>query len=543
MMALPSPYEGRAQDRRVYDKVEQMPQFPGGEAALWRYIESHMVKSEYICDGLPGYIVLGFIVERDGSQSDFKVLKKLDPVLDKAALDIARRMPKWIPAMHKGKTVRCRYSFPIRFRAESTLVNASSRLLRPIEQSLSVHHNDTINLSINPMTSQEKLPALTDFSLRLFEKLRHDKGGDIVCSPFGVAALFRMLQDGAAGNVERELGHVLGVTAEDISDLTLDAARPLNSREGQDEYRARAIDQSPVLSIANFLAVNQAHPILPAYAELSSRRYLAEVRSMPFDDDGVRQINEWTSNHTQGMIPQLLSQLDTQSALCAVNAVYFKGSWQEAFEARLTRQARFNKAAGDTLKVAMMSDKRTVDYGENEVFQIVSLPYRLRMSSESEMKRFSMLVVLPKSGHSIDEAMAALQSARLGGVRGQLEPTRVHLKLPKIDCAMNFDVLQTLKALGVDHLDDESVNNFPGISKEPLYVSKSRQKARITVNEEGTEGAAATYAEMTIGSLPVEEPQPIPFFADHPFVYLVVNDDTNTIFFIGQYTGEQGSPE
>lgn len=536
--------ETNAQNRHIFADPLQKAEFPGGQEALKAYVAEHLEQLIVATDTtIHGRTIVSFVVEADGLLSDVKIMKPSHPVLDSVALKLVKDMPKWHPALMNGKPVRSQWAIPVSYRhhPSSRITRQSREQLAQKESASSVENS--ILYKNKALIPSKEFPALNKFSLRLFDQLRQEKQKNLVCSPVGIAALYRMLQDGAAGKVEKELQQVLGVSAEDMSAIIKDIALSSEKESGDAESEGKEKAKNPLVSIANYLAVNEKHSLLPAFVNQSRERYLAEMQSMAFDNNGLQKINRWASEQTHGMIPQLLSSLNPSALMCAVNAVSFKGLWGNAFERRNTQSGRFYPTSGKAETVSMMKTKGRFLFAENKRLKMVYLPYFNRPTQLSTMNNFGMLVLLPKKRNGINDAVDYLKGEGVKAMLKSLNWQAVDLMLPKFETDSDIDLLQLLKTMGVRHLDDSSTDNFPGISNQPLYVSESRQKAKISVNEEGTEGAAASDVVFLAGaSRRAIQPSYVKFHADHPFVYLLINKDTNAIFFIGQYvdSGEKG---
>lgn len=223
--------------------------------------------------------------------------------------------------------------------------------------------------------------------------------------------------------------------------------------------------------------------------------------------------------------------------LYALNALYFKGMWLVPFSEDNTKNGKFRKSNRETIQVDMMKKEDDFHYYENKVFKAIALPYHEKYTRKGHQRDFSMYIFLPKREHKMVDIVDYMQEVSFKEVLSSIhrETYDVKVCLPKFSTESDLDLLKILKSLGVKHLFKDA--DFNGISDAPLTISTIRQKAIIEVNEDGTEASTITYMPM-LGCIPDDVVQPHKtFYANHPFIY-IVNEDSQIIYFIGQYTGE-----
>lgn len=358
------------------------------------------------------------------------------------------------------------------------------------------------------------------FGLGLFRQLADARPNDnVVVSPLSAGLAISMLGNGARGETLAGIERALA-TGMDIEALN-----------GTNAALAEALRGGDVeLAIANSLWARQGVPFQPAFMERNRRFYNAEIATVDFSSsEAARRINRWASDKTNGRITQMVEDgpMDPDVVMYLMNAVYFKGRWQDEFRANATQPMPFHAAGGRTVQRPMM--QRTGDYGylRAEGFAGLRLPYR--------GGRFAMYVLLPDAGSSV----AAL--------RGRLTPTawaewmngfgaarEVRVVMPKYRVNVESGLNRPLQALGMADAFSQTNANFGGLLASPgadAYVSEARQKVFIEVNEEGTEAAAVTGIEMRTTSAPAE---PLSFVVDRPFILAIRDDQTGALLFIGQ---------
>ena len=365
--------------------------------------------------------------------------------------------------------------------------------------------------------------SMYDFSINMFERLHSEAHGNMVCSPLGAATLMRMLQDGAGGETAKELGLMLGTTTEEIGLI----ARDLQGDATANGYSARAV-------MANLLAVNDNCKLRKDYQQHVGKVYGAEAWRLDFSDkDSETRINKWVSEKTNGMIGGLAVPLSCNEMMRACNTLYFKGYWTHPFKdisgKDLTTIKTFTQADGKKVLVNMMQRQKYFKYTHNDTLQVVSLPYENRSRDTLHQRNFSMYLFLPRKGKTLDDVVKYLHSHSLAELSKSMNRQDVEVSLPRFTSGVTLDLKSVMRSLGVRHLND-----FSGISSNYMELSGVIQQAKIIVNEQGTEAAALTEAIFVTG---VPQPHYVAIFnANHPFIYMIVCDDTNTIYFMGEYT-------
>ena len=234
-------------------------------------------------------------------------------------------------------------------------------------------------------------------------------------------------------------------------------------------------------------------------------------------------INTWVEERTESKIKDLIPSriLDGLTRLVLVNAIYFKGNWASQFDQSLTNDVPFWVTSDKQVQVPMMTQKHEFRYGEGNGLQILELPYA--------GDDFSMIVLLPREIGGLVKLEESLTVENLGRWVRNLWETEVVVFLPRFEITFPFRLDDTLKSMGmVDAFSGKA--DFSGMDKEPLFISAVLHKAFVAVNEEGTEAAAATAVIMARGS-----PSLPPIFrADHPFVFLIRENSTGSILFLGR---------
>ena len=360
------------------------------------------------------------------------------------------------------------------------------------------------------------------FALELYSKL--DRTGNVFLSAYSISSALAMTYAGAKGNTAAEMEKALHF------DLGSAATHPAFS-ELQDRLVAVEKQGGIQLAIANSLWPQQGYPFRPEYLDFIKSEYGAGITPLdyPGDTEGARQtINRWVEDKTREKIKDLIApgNLDPRTRLVLVNAIYFKGKWASQFKSEQTAPADFFVTPESPVQVPLMVQARKLPYAEFEDCQVVKLSYA--------GGAVSMLVVLPQEKDGLAAIESLLSPEKLSEWRAALAEREVRVFLPKFKLTWGAARLnEPLQALGMRDAFSETRADFSGMDGQPhwLFIGLVLHKAFVEVNEEGTEAAAATAVVTKARAMPVPTPE---FRADHPFLFLIQEEETGTILFLGR---------
>ncbi len=240
-------------------------------------------------------------------------------------------------------------------------------------------------------------------------------------------------------------------------------------------------------------------------------------------------INQWVEKKTQDKIKDLLQPgaLRSDTRLVLTNAIYFKGNWETQFDKAQTKNEVFFLSPSQTTTTPLMHREGSFSYFNGGTFQALEIPYK--------SKELSIIIFLPKDRGGLSEMEQSLTASNLQQWLHQLGPVpKVIVTLPKFKSTQQFELGSTLRAMGMPAAFGGSAD-FSGMTgKRDFAISEVIHKAYIDVNEEGTEAAAATSVTMRAMAMrPVEQAPPV-FRADHPFVFLIRDNRSDSILFMGR---------
>ena len=321
-----------------------------------------------------------------------------------------------------------------------------------------------------------------------------------VLSPISLAYALGMALEGADGATEDEIEKALGT--DDLDDWI--------------EHNGSKLTAAG-LKLANAAFITGEIRPDADYIEDLKKDFGAEWFEM--SDDMADKINQWTKEHTDGLIEKLIDgELDPMSQLVLVNAVAMDAKWSSPFEADATTDGTFHVPDGD-VTVPMMHQTLFADYAETDEALILRLTY-----SDSGL---SMLLALPKDGQSVANVLDALSAKGLSYFSFPEEMTNISLTMPKVDLSAKNTLNDALQALGIRTAFSDSAD-FSDITKSmSLQIAEVMQKARLVVDEDGTKAAAATEVEIrAMAAL-----QEVDFTLDRPFVAVIAEEETGTVCF------------
>ena len=360
-----------------------------------------------------------------------------------------------------------------------------------------------------------------NFALNLFSEM---KGvGSNVVSPMSVTYLMAMLANGAEASTREEIMDAIGAKDFDIDEMNAFYAYLIR--------RAKTADKQTTLNIANYIALNKEFKLKKKFASTIADSYQGAVESLDFTNpESTKRINGWCSEHTNNMIPTIIDQVEPSAVAYILNAIYFNGTWTDKFDKNNTKKEQFNGYTRDIMYVDMMHRNAKYYYTSNDVYSAVTLPYG--------SGAYSMTVILPNEGKFITDLTKALNADTIASLRRNMEECLVDLKLPRFTTEMKLPLKGIVAKLGAPSMFDATRADFSSFANGNVYVSEMLQKAKIEVSEEGTKAAAVTMGMVKLTSMRPQEPRRVDFHCDRPFVYMIQDNYTGAILFMGQFTGK-----
>jgi len=370
-------------------------------------------------------------------------------------------------------------------------------------------------------TQSETVSGNTQFALKLYKQLA-DLNGNIFISPYSISSAMVMTYAGARKETEREMQEVMGFGAQETvhSDFCNLNKQLYNSRS-----------ENVRLSIANNVWLQKDMWLKDEFLQLIDSYYGANIKNADFENDieGARKdINNWVEQQTEKMITELIKprQLTDLTRLVLVNAIYFKAQWKNKFDKSLTSKMQFVIDASNSQETDFMFQTTQNPYYQTDELQALSLAYN---------ENFSMVILLPTDKLGLSDFEQSLTEEKLNKILNglQLSSADIEVAIPKFEIRYSAQLVENLKNLGLNIPFGEFAD-FSGFTDyEKLKIDKVIHQAVIKVNEEGTEAAGATAVVVIKTSYSI----PIKFVADHPFMFLIRENSTGSILFLGRYAG------
>lgn len=362
----------------------------------------------------------------------------------------------------------------------------------------------------------------TAFGCELYGQLRGE-AGNLFLSPFSVSTALGMVALGARGKTLEEMETVLHLPANAPKAF----GAILKSLNDEPDAKKRGF----TLSTANALWAQQGYPWRPEYKKAAADDFGAGLFDVDYKTNAEAAratINAWVEKETREKIKNLMPQgsITAMTRLVLTNAIYFKGDWVDPFKKESTKDQPFTLADGKKVNAPLMHRVGGYLYAETDTYQILDLPYTGR--------RVSMTVVLPNKPDGLAAVEKELTGEKLtAALKGLRFEKQVHVHLPKFKVAKSFTLNAPLKALGMKAAFDGA--DFGGMHTggEQLNITTVVHKAFVDVNEEGTEAAAATGIAIGATSA-APPPKPKYFRADRPFLFLIRDQKTSSVLFLGR---------
>jgi len=393
----------------------------------------------------------------------------------------------------------------------------------------------------SPVASQADLAALVEgnnaFAFDAYQTLKDDE--NLFYSPYSISLALSMTYAGARDNTAQQMASVLHLI------LPQEKLHPVfNSLDTELSHRGQGAkgkdDQGFRLNIVNAIWGQKGFTFLQDFLDVLAENYGAGIRLLDFrnaPEPSRIAINNWVSDQTEGRIKDLIPQgvIDAMTRLVLTNAIYFNAAWLYPFQKEGTTDGTFHLLSGGEVTVPMMHETESFAYTEGNDYQAVELPY--------DGRELSMLVLLPQPGR-FTAFEQSLDAKKVAGIIKALDFKKVRLTMPKFEFTSSFSLNQALSEMGMpvaftppmspSGACSKEYANFSGMDgKCDLYISDVIHKAFVSVDEAGTEAAAATAVIIGVTSAPMPE-QIITMTIDRPFIFLIRDIQTGTILFIGR---------
>ncbi|HTV40706.1 MAG TPA: serpin family protein [Candidatus Sulfotelmatobacter sp.] len=375
----------------------------------------------------------------------------------------------------------------------------------------------------NSADMEQVVEGNSEFALDLYARLRTGEG-NVFFSPYSISTALSMTYAGARAETANQMARTLHFV------LPTGQLHPafFELKTNLDEIQKKGQVR---LAVANSLWPQIGFKFRTDYLTLCEQYYASAIVPVDFvhhTEAARTKINDWVSDRTNEKIPELIKpgMLDEENRLVLVDAIYFKGDWETKFNANRTQDQPFHISSGKSITARLMEQTEDFGYAEFPDLQVLEMPYA--------GGQISMVVLLPRDVDGLTNLEAHLTPANLKSWMSPLGRQKVHVFFPRFTFRSQFLLADTLSDMGMPDAFDPFKADFSGMDgRKDLYISSVIHEAYVKVDEEGTEAAAATAVMMT--ELILARPPPIPTFrADHPFLFLIRDNQTGSILFLGR---------
>jgi serpin B len=381
----------------------------------------------------------------------------------------------------------------------------------------------------SPEVSEADLALLIEgnsaFAFDLYQAIREQEG-NLFYSPHSISVALAMTYAGARGDTAEQMAATLEFLLEQdrlhpaFNWLDAELASRGEGAQGKDGEGFR-------LNIVNAIWGQKDYSFLPDFLDVLAENYGAGLRILDFineTEESRLAINDWVSDQTEGRIEDLIppGAIGALTRLVLTNAIYFNAAWAYPFDDKATTNGPFYLLDGGQVTVPMMKQTEVFGYTDGEGYQAVELLY--------DGDELSMVIMLPEDGQ-FEVFEEGLEADKVSDIISGLQLTEVALTMPQFEFDSEFSLKDTLADMGMP-IAFSTGADFSGMTGSPeLFVSDVIHKAFVSVDEAGTEAAAATAVPMELTAVP--EP-PVEVTLDRPFIFLIRDIETGAILFVGR---------
>lgn len=368
------------------------------------------------------------------------------------------------------------------------------------------------NESASKAPDDEFKAAASSFAAELF-KDNYSKGKTTLVSPLSVLTALALVQNGAQGNTLAQLEQALGGLDRDTLNACMRAYCDF-------------LTESDELKIANSVWTDSSAEAKRAFLQKAVDSYSAQLFSAPLSDPKtVESINSWVKKNTDGMIPKIIEKADRYAVMMLVNAIAFDAKWETPYKRSDIEKLEFTSYSGSKKKTDFMCSTENVYLKDGGTVGFMK-PYK--------NGRFAFAALLPDENTGIDDYVASLSGDKLMKIFSSAKRgNEVNVKMPKFRAEYSAQLIDTLKKMGVKDAFDSKTADFSSlIENRDAYIATVVHKTFIEVDENGTRAAASTL----VGADTMSLMEPYSVCLNRPFVYMIVDTETNLPLFIGVQT-------
>ena len=359
--------------------------------------------------------------------------------------------------------------------------------------------------------------AATDFGVRLFQTSM-EEGKNTLISPLSVLYALAMTANGANGETLTQMQQVLGMDSDDLNCYMLAYMDLLPEAE---EYKMSLANSIWFKDDPNF-SVNES------FLQTNADYYGSSIYKAAFDEGTRNDINNWVKEHTDDMIPEILDEIPDEAVMYLVNALAFEAQWDDVYEEFQVRDDIFTKEDGTKQDIEMM---------HADEYKYLSDDLATGFIKYYEGRKYAFAALLPNEGVTVQQYVDSLTGSHLQQMLAAPEEIQVFTSIPKFESEYDIEMSEVLQEMGMSDAFDWRVADFSrlgtyNVDGMNICINRVLHKTFISVAEQGTKAGAATAVEMVAeGAAEIQEYREV--VLDRPFVYMLIDCETNLPFFIG----------
>lgn len=355
--------------------------------------------------------------------------------------------------------------------------------------------------------------AITDFTLQLFQHEISTKENTLL-SPISILYALAMSANGAKENTLTEMEKVFGLP---IHDLNADLNAFRHSLPESSKYK---------LDLANsiWLKDDEKFNVKEAFLQINADAYDAGLYQAPFNNNTLNAINKWVSDHTDGMIEEILDEISQDATMFLINAIAFEAEWEKPYTIDQVNDGKFTSVDGTLEDVELMSSTEYNYLSDDQATGFIKY---------YADQKYAFVALLPDENIKLQDYAASLSSEQLSALLSQAQDIKVNTAIPKFEIESYSELSDTLIAMGMIDAFDSSRADFTGIAESNLAIDKVQHKTYLAVNEQGSKAGAAAVVEME-ATAALKEPEEVKeVILNRPFLFMLIECDTNIPIFIG----------
>ena len=366
--------------------------------------------------------------------------------------------------------------------------------------------------------------AAADFGVRLF-KTSMEEGENTLISPLSVLYALAMTANGADGETLAQMEQVLGMDVDNLNSYMLAYLDLLPETK---DYKMSLANSIWFKDDPNFI-------VEQSFLQTNADYYGAGAYKAAFDEGTRNDINNWVKEHTDGMIPEIIDEIPDEAIMYLVNALAFDAKWADEYEEHQIREGRFTMEDGTRQDVDMMHSEEYT-YLEDDLATGFIKYYKDR--------KYAFVAMLPNEGVSVSQYVDSLTSEHLRELLNNPQDLTVFASIPKFETEYDIEMSEVLQEMGMTDAFDWQVSDFSRLGTYivdgmNICINRVLHKTFISVSEQGTRAGAATAVEMVAeGAMEIVEFKEV--VLDRPFVYMLIDCETNLPFFIGTMMNVNG---